>query len=83
MNVKLDIFFKKKHLFLKTILEKVQERPVLELYCSWKVQACTVLEKFKNVPFLNSSRTYFFFSHTARFHGNTHIWDQNPEKHQK
>ena len=32
---------------------------------------------------LSGSRTYFFYSHTAHFHGNTKVWNQNLEKHQK
>ena len=32
---------------------------------------------------LSGSRTYFFYSHTAHFHGNTKAWNQNLEKHQK
>ena len=45
----------------------------------------TVFEKFKNIMilFLSSSRIYFFYSHTARFYGNTKILNQNLEKHQK
>ena len=73
MNIKLDYF--KEQLYLTTALEKFKNVLFLKEYF--------VLEKFKNIMFFSSSRTYLFYSHTARFHGNTKLLNQNLEKHQK
>ena len=73
MNVKLDYF--QEQLFLKTALEKFKNVLFFKEHF--------VLEKFKNILFFSSSRTYLFYSHTARFHGNTKLLNQNLVKHQK